>query len=88
MEYRGFWRHLGIPCITIGIFAKSIKFNPNSIINYLKRETMPSDIVVIIILMGEMTNNQLYFERPLEKINVILNKTLGGAINGGLSILS
>lgn len=83
MKYKEFRRHLGKSHLTIGRFAALIKLNPNSITNYSKRGTVPSNLAVIATLMGEMADNQLDFQQPLEKIDISPNKVRGSAVKGG-----
>lgn len=88
MKYKEFRRHLGKSNLTIGRFAELIKLNPNSITNYSKRGTVPSNLAVIATLMGEMADNQLDFQKPLESIDISPNKVRGDAIRGGFGGLS
>lgn len=83
MEYKEFKRQLGKSNLTIGRFAELIKLNPNSVTNYSKQGRVPSNLAVIATLMGEMADNQLDFQKPLEGIDISPNKVRGSAIKGG-----
>lgn len=82
MKYSEFRRHLGKAGLTTADFAYLIKLNPNSITNYSKRGTVPSNLAVIATLMGHIVDNGLEFKEVLGKIDITPNKVRGAASVG------
>lgn len=82
MNYDEFKRQLGKAAVTAGEFGQLIKLNPNSVTNYSKRGTVPNNLAVIAVLMGEMAENQIDFRGLLQGIELQANKVRGSAQKG------
>lgn len=79
MNYREFKRQLGKAAITSREFAKLIKLHPNSITNYSKRGTVPNNLAIIAVLIGEMADHGLDYKLALQNIDIQPNKVRGAA---------
>jgi len=82
MNYDEFKRQLGKAAVTASEFGRLVKLNPNSVTNYSVRGTVPNNLAVIAVLMGEMAENKVDFRRVLQETELQANKVRGSAQKG------
>jgi len=77
MNYEEFKRQLGKAGLTIKAFAEIIGLNPVSITNYAKVGEVPSHLAIIVVLMGEMAEQNLDFRKALARVKIETKKGRG-----------
>ncbi len=70
MDYEEFTRNVRKAGLTLKEFALLIKTNPNSITNLSKKEHMPKNLVIIVVLLGEMVDKNLEYQYLFEKMDL------------------
>lgn len=70
MNYEEFTRNIGKAGLTIKEFAILIKANPNSLTNLSKKETVPKNLAIIVVLLGELVDKGLEYKYLFEKMDL------------------
>lgn len=70
MNYEEFTRNIGKAGLTIKEFATLIKANPNSLTNLSKKETIPKNLAIIVVLLGELVDKGLEYKHLFEKMDL------------------
>ena len=70
MKYEEFTRNIGKAGLTIKEFAELIKANPNSMTNLATKKSVPKNLAVIVVLLGELVDKGLPYKHLFEKMNL------------------
>ena len=70
MDYDELTRNIGKAGLTIKEFAILLKANPNSITNLKKKDTIPKNLGIIAVLLGEMVDKGLEYKHLFEKLDL------------------
>ena len=80
MTYDEFQRQIGKAGLTNREFANLIKMNRVSLSNYCKKGEVPTHLAVISVLLGEMAERNIDFQKALSKIDITSKKPRGAGI--------
>ncbi|MEW5889005.1 MAG: XRE family transcriptional regulator [Pseudomonadota bacterium] len=80
--YDEFKRHLGKAGLTVREFAHLLKLHSNSVSNYARLDQVPSHLVVVAALLGEMAEHGLDFRPVLERLDIQPKKSRGAGAPG------
>mgnify|MGYP003486557700 FL=1 len=70
MNYDELIRNIGKAGLSVKEFAILLKANPNSITNLKKKESVPKNLGIIAVLLGEMVDKGLDYKHLFEKLNL------------------
>ena len=70
MKYEEFTRNIGKAGLTIKEFAELIKANPNSMTNLATKKSVPKNLAVIVVLLGELVDKGLEYKHLFEKMDL------------------
>ncbi|WP_141047548.1 XRE family transcriptional regulator [Aliarcobacter cryaerophilus] len=70
MNYDELIRNIGKAGLSVKEFAILLKANPNSITNIKKKESVPKNLGIIAVLLGEMVDKGLDYKHLFEKLNL------------------
>ena len=70
MKYKELTRNIGKVGLTIKEFAQLIKANPNSITNLATKKSVPKNLAVIVVLLGELVDKGLPYKHLFEKMDL------------------
>ena len=70
MNYDELIRNIGKAGLSVKEFAILLKANPNSITNLKKKESVPKNLGIIAVLLGEMVDKGLEYKHLFEKLNL------------------
>jgi len=88
MTYDEFQQHIGMAGLQLREFADLVKMNRISIYNCAKKGDVPSRLVVIAGLLGEMAERGIDYREVLLKIEIAPKKPRGAGFGkfGGIQI--
>ncbi len=70
MNYYELIRNIRKAGLSVKEFAILLKANPNSITNLKKKESVPKNLGIIAVLLGEMVDKGLDYKHLFEKLNL------------------
>lgn len=70
MVYEELTRNIGKAGLSIKEFAELIKVNPNSITNLKNKESVPKNLAIIAVLLGELVDKKIPYNHLLEDIDI------------------
>ena len=70
MNYYELIRNIRKAGLSVKEFAILLKANPNSITNLKKKESVPKNLGIIAVLLGEMVDKGLEYKHLFEKLNL------------------
>ena len=70
MNYEELTRNIGKAGLSIKEFAVLIKANPNSITNLSKKDNIPKNLAIIAVLLGELVEQKVDYERLFKNMNL------------------
>ena len=74
MNYNEFKRNIGKAGLNLKEFALLIKASPNSITNLANRDTIPKNLAIISVLLGELVDNNIEYKHLFEKMDLTKQK--------------
>lgn len=70
MVYEELTRNIGKSGLKIKEFAELIKVNPSSITNLKKKGTVPKNLAIIAVLLGELVDKKIPYNHLFEDIDI------------------
>lgn len=70
MVYEELTRNIGKAGLSIKEFAELIKVNPNSITNLKNKESVPKNLAIIAVLLGELVDKKIPYKHLLEDMDI------------------
>jgi len=70
MNYDELTRNIGKTGLSIKEFAELIKANPNSITNLSKKDSVPKNLAIIAVLLGELVDKEVRYKYLFEKMDL------------------
>ena len=74
MNYNEFKRNIGKAGLSLKEFALLIKASPNSITNLANRESIPKNLAIISVLLGELVDNDVPYKHLFDKLDIAKQK--------------
>ena len=82
MDYQEFRRQLGKAGLTNKAFAELVKVNSNTLSNYKKTGTVPSQWAIVVFLMALLAENRIDFKTEMKSLDIKPNKVRGSSAKG------
>ncbi len=70
MIYDQFTRYVGKAGLKLKEFAELVGMTPQSLSNYASKGNVPSHLVIIAVLMGEMADKRLEFRKLIQTLDI------------------
>lgn len=80
MTYDEFVAELGRTNLSGREFARLLRLNPNTIANYKKTGTVPSNLVVVAVLLRMLEEHNIPYKQVLEGLDIEPNAPRGRSL--------